>query len=62
MTKIHEISPARISIEDVCNIVSDGTKLVLGEEAVKLISDCRSYLDRKIETCQEPLYGITTGF
>ncbi len=31
-------------------------------EARERIQKCRDYLDRKMETQQEPIYGITTGF
>lgn len=62
MNNIHEISPARVGIADVCKMVENGTKIRLGDEAVRLINKCREYLDKKIESCTEPLYGITTGF
>lgn len=62
MNKIHTISTARLTIDDACRIVEDGTKLELGDEVRRLICRCRTYLDEKIETCREPLYGITTGF
>ena len=60
--KIHHISPAHISIPEVCAIVENGTKISLSEESKKLIVRCREYLDAKIASCREPLYGITTGF
>ncbi|MDE5661057.1 MAG: histidine ammonia-lyase [Muribaculaceae bacterium] len=62
MNKVHEISTARLSIEEACRIVESGTHIALGEEVRGLISRCREYLDRKIESCSEPVYGITTGF
>ncbi|MDE5683890.1 MAG: histidine ammonia-lyase [Muribaculaceae bacterium] len=60
--KTHHISPAHISIPEVCAIVENGTKIELSEESKKLIVRCREYLDAKIASCREPLYGITTGF
>ena len=62
MNKVHEISTARLTVAEACAIVENGTQLVLGDEVRHLISRCRKYLDEKIETCREPLYGITTGF
>ncbi len=60
--KIHHISPTHINIPEVCAIVENGTKISLSEESKKLIVRCREYLDAKIASCREPLYGITTGF
>lgn len=60
--KTHHISPAHISIPEVCAIVENGTRIELSEESKKLIERCREYLDAKIASCREPLYGITTGF
>ena len=37
-------------------------KIALSPEARKRIQDCRDYLDRKMETQKEPIYGVTTGF
>jgi len=59
---IHHISPAHISIQEVCSIVENGLKIALSEESKKLIVRCREYLDAKTASCREPLYGITTGF
>lgn len=60
--KTHHISPAHISIPEVCAIVENGIRIELSEESKKLIVRCREYLDAKIASCREPLYGITTGF
>ena len=62
MTKTHTISPARLTIDRACELVEGGYTLHLGDKAVELITKCREYLDRKIESTTEPLYGITTGF
>lgn len=62
MNDIHKITPGRLTVDTACRIIENGCKIELGEEAVRLITNCREYLDRKIEQCTEPLYGITTGF
>ncbi len=62
---IHHISPAPdkwLSIDDVATILREGATLALSEEAAKAIDSCRKYLDAKMETATEPLYGISTGF
>ena len=60
--KIHQISTKHLSIDDVKRIVSENYKIALSPEARKRIQDCRDYLDRKMETQKEPIYGVTTGF
>jgi histidine ammonia-lyase len=59
---IHKISPGDLTLEEVREIPDKGGKLSLSEESVALISKCRDYLDRKLESTTTPLYGITTGF
>ncbi|MBS4013483.1 MAG: histidine ammonia-lyase [Bacteroidetes bacterium] len=60
--EIHHISPKTLTIQDVETILSSKKKLALSKEAEKLIVDCRNYLDNKIATQKEPVYGVTTGF
>ena len=59
---IHHITPDRLTIDTVEHILTKGQKLRLSPEARKLIERCRKFLDEKIATCKEPVYGITTGF
>ncbi len=59
---IHYISPERLTIERVSEILDKKMKLELSEESIQRINRCRQYLDDKIKTCGRPLYGITTGF
>ncbi|MDE6526349.1 MAG: histidine ammonia-lyase [Muribaculaceae bacterium] len=51
-----------LTVEEACRIIIEKRPIALGDEARGLITRCREYLDRKIESCREPLYGITTGF
>lgn len=60
--EIHYISPERITVEQIAHVVESGMKIALSEEARKRVVECREYLDKKIETSKEPIYGITTGF
>ena len=59
---VHHISPDWLTIEKVNEIITSGATLALSDEAVKRITECRAYLDKKMETATEPIYGITTGF
>ena len=60
--KIHKISAEHLSIERIGEVVYEGYKLKLSEEAHKRIVECRKYLDRKIDEATVPIYGVTTGF
>ena len=60
--EIHYISPEKITVTQLAEIVENGVKIALSNEAKKRVVDCRNYLDKKIETSDEPIYGITTGF
>lgn len=60
--KIHQISAEHLSLERVRQIVEEGYRLELGEDARRRIIHCREYLDRKMSTQEAPIYGITTGF
>jgi histidine ammonia-lyase len=56
------ISPSPLSIEDIGSTLSGNSKLLLTDESCRLISDCRDYLDRKLDASDDPVYGINTGF
>lgn len=62
MAKIHQISTAHLSIDKLQEIVEKGYKLELSEESKALILKCRKYLDDKMKTQKEPIYGVSTGF
>lgn len=59
---IHTISAEHLTIERIGEIIYNGYKLELGEDAIKRIERCREYLDEKIRTSSKPVYGVTTGF
>ncbi len=58
----HFISPARLTVDGLARIVETGTKIELSDDARRRVVECREYLDAKIESADEPIYGITTGF
>ncbi len=58
----HHISSEWLTIERVAEILRENATLALSEDAVQRIESCRRYLDDKMETATEPIYGITTGF
>ena len=50
------------SLDDINVLFDDNAKLVLGPEAQARITNCREYLDNRMISQKEPIYGITTGF
>ncbi len=62
METIHYISTDLLSLELVNEIISQDKKLALSEEARLNIEKCRTYLDEKMKSNDEPIYGINTGF
>ncbi len=58
----HSISSHTLELSDLQKILSGDCSLVLSEEAKKKISACREYLDNKLTTTSQPLYGVNTGF
>jgi histidine ammonia-lyase len=59
---IHKITPAALTTEIVSGIVSERKTLVLSAESVQKIEKCYNYLHNKLESTDEPIYGINTGF
>ena len=49
-------------LAEVTELLSEDAHIVLGEEACARIVKCREYLNNRMKTQKEPIYGITTGF
>lgn len=60
--KTHTINSSPLTLELIDQIINHDYKLELSQEAVDKIQKCRDYLDNKVKTNTEPIYGITTGF
>lgn len=60
--KTHYISSETLTYEMISQILNENHKLALSDDAKERIIKCREYLDKKISTSKEPLYGINTGF
>ena len=56
------INPKELTYRHIEQILSKDCHLELSEESKKRIEKCRAYLDEKMKTQKEPIYGITTGF
>lgn len=58
----HLISADHLSLEMVRQIIDNNYKIALSDDAKCRIEKCRVYLDAKMESQSEPIYGVTTGF
>ena len=59
MGNVHYVGAEPLTFERIEEILTGNMKLELTPEVKERIQRCRDYLDRKIETQSEPLYGIT---
>ena len=59
---VHTITSELLDFEGIDQIIKQGKTLELSAESRKKISTCRQYLDEKMESQSEPIYGINTGF
>lgn len=59
---MHHITTSKLDFEIISEIISTNKKLVLSDEAKTNIVRCREYLDKKMASQKEPIYGINTGF
>ncbi|PHO00449.1 histidine ammonia-lyase, partial [Rhodobacteraceae bacterium 4F10] len=62
MDTTHIINSQPVGLEDIHSIVLLDKKLSLSEESKEKILKCRAYLDEKMKTHSDPIYGINTGF
>jgi histidine ammonia-lyase len=60
--KTHYISSAKLTFKSIFDILKQEYRLELSDDATARIVKCRDYLNKKIESQSEPIYGITTGF
>ncbi|MCD4790756.1 MAG: histidine ammonia-lyase [Bacteroidales bacterium] len=58
----HYINSDILDFETLAKILKENKKLELSDEAKEKIVKCRNYLDKKLESQKEPIYGINTGF
>ncbi|MCE3277927.1 MAG: histidine ammonia-lyase [Bacteroidetes bacterium] len=59
---MHQITTDLLDLDTISEIIHNNKKLVLSEEAKNNIIRCREYLDKKMASQTEPIYGINTGF
>jgi histidine ammonia-lyase len=50
------------SLKDLAKIIEKQEKIGLSPAATRNIRNCRNYLDKKLASQKEPVYGVNTGF
>ncbi|MCH5242595.1 MAG: histidine ammonia-lyase [Muribaculaceae bacterium] len=60
--EVFEIGSCDLTYDLIEKILNSGCKLKLSDEAIKNITRCRDFLDKKTDENTVPIYGITTGF
>ena len=61
MDNTHFISPENLGFHLIEEIIENEMQLTLSDEAIKRITRCREYLDKKVESHPHPIYGVNTG-
>ena len=59
---MHEVTTKPLSLARLKTLILEDSKLKLSVEVIQKIQECRAYLDQKIATTSDPIYGINTGF
>lgn len=62
MAYTHSISSNVLTLAEIEQILLNDVELSVSKESKEKIIKCREYLDNKIATTTQPLYGINTGF
>jgi len=59
---IYQIQTKHLDFNTLSTIIHEDKKIELSKDVKENIAKCRSYLDKKLETSSDPIYGINTGF
>jgi histidine ammonia-lyase len=62
MDQTYFISADNLEFENIRRVLDANTRLALSKDSEERIIRCRRYLDDKLESSEEPIYGINTGF
>lgn len=60
--EIHYINNQNYTLEDLEELVSSGCEVSIGENAREAVTRCSSYLNDKLNSKDQVIYGINTGF
>ena len=62
MSKYYTISPAKLTLKDINDIIFNNKKIKLSNDSVSNIKKSKAYLNTKLAESDKPFYGINTGF
>ena len=62
MEPTHYISNKSLTLKELDHVLHGHSKIALSEDARQKIIRCRDYLDQKLASSNNPIYGINTGF
>ncbi len=62
MEPTHHISNKPLTLKELDHVLHGHSKIALSEDARQKIIRCRDYLDQKLASSNNPIYGINTGF
>ena len=62
MEPTHYISNKPLTFKELDHVLYGHSKIALSEDARQKIIRCRDYLDQKLASSNNPIYGINTGF
>ncbi|WP_375578935.1 histidine ammonia-lyase [Marivirga tractuosa] len=51
-----------LTLSEIRSILTEDKKLKLSDKAVDAIVNCRKFLDEHIQSSEDPIYGVNTGF
>ena len=58
----YKIGSKSLTVSIISDIIKDKKKLQLDSNVKRRIKNCRNYLNKKIASSEDPIYGINTGF
>lgn len=58
----HDLGAPQLSLADFAQLLSGAARPMLSAETIGRMQQCRSYLDARLESKDDMLYGINTGF
>ncbi|MEM9856077.1 MAG: histidine ammonia-lyase [Bacteroidota bacterium] len=62
MPQVHLINESELSLDTITSILDNRCTLQLSNSATEKIDKCRTYLNEKIKSAADPIYGVNTGF
>ncbi|WNB17565.1 histidine ammonia-lyase [Marivirga arenosa] len=62
MSNFFELGNHDLSLANIRRILADDLKIKLANKAIEAVENCRNFLDNHIQSSEDPVYGINTGF